>query len=139
MPLKEDLEKMASMKRSRPNFEKIQEQLTELREMSDNASEVLSAVDSSRDTLQELSDALDGTSDDNPLLGDVSALRDQVTDLLAALPGDDSSIGELVDEAESAAEDYEQSLDDSDYDREDREELFDSLCNAMGNIASAIS
>lgn len=75
MSLKEDLTKLAALKRSRGNFEKIQEQIESLRG--------------------------------------------------------------LVDEAETAAEEYADVAEDPDYDADDRDASWMVLCDALKAIAEA--
>jgi division protein CdvB (Snf7/Vps24/ESCRT-III family) len=136
MTLAEDIRALAQKRRSRPNLEKVQAQLDELRELADSAEYTLQALESAREALSELSGALD--DDGNPLLSWSAEVREAADALLALLPEEGESPSELISEAEEIAEEYESCLDDRDYSADGREEIWGNLMDAMENIAGAL-
>jgi DNA repair ATPase RecN len=136
MALADDIRALARKRRSRPNLEKIQAQLGELRELADSAEDALQAMESAREALGELSGALE--DDGNPLLSWSAEVREAADALLALLPEEGESPSELVSEAEEIAEEYESCLNDSDYSAYDRDEIWGNLMDALENIAGAL-
>lgn len=138
----DELRKLAQLKRNKKNFEAIQGEVQALREQVEGSDELLSSVRSAIEACQNLDDVLESAPDDNPLTQNwVGDLRDSLKVFLDTLPGVDSdtSVGELVDEVESACEEYESSLEDRDYSKEDRDEMFDTIANRLSDVADAIS
>lgn len=139
MPLKDDVLALAKLKRSRPNLEKIQGQLEELRGFADDGAEVLTALADAKEKAQEFYDLLENTGDDNPLLEWIPDVRPVVDKFLADLPGDEGDVvDELISEAEGQAEEYENCIDDRDYTTDDREEVWGNLLDTLSNIAEAM-
>lgn len=62
-----ELHRLADLKRSRANFEKIQEQVSELRGYADAADELLTAAAEARNALNDLLFLIPGEDDGNPL------------------------------------------------------------------------
>lgn len=137
MPLKDDLEELAKLPRTRKSLEKIQEQVTELREFADSAADALSALQSARESAAELEATLD--TDDNPVLPWAMSIREVVQVFLAELPEEtDDDLDDLITDAEGYAEEYENCLEDKDYTKDDREEAWGFLLDALENIAGAL-
>lgn len=137
MPLKDDLYKLGKLRRSPRNFEKVQEQLTELRELSDGAEEALERLAATREALSELGGALDDA--DETLLPWASGLQLAITEFEGALPPDESDeIRERVSEAEDLAEAFEGAVSDHDYTKQEREDAWGELLDALIAIADAL-
>lgn len=128
---------LAKRKRNPKNLEEIQEMLEMLREHADNAEQALSALAQVRESAGEFRDNLD---DENLFLPSGSEIDEKLQEFLDLLPGDDEEdVGDLIATAEGYAEEYENCLDDRDYTRENRNEVWDNLCNALTDIADAMS
>lgn len=138
--LRDDLYKLAKLKRTKPNFEKIQEQLTELKQYAEQATEAGDALEKAREAVDELDSVLENVvSNDNPLLQWSTTTKEVVSDFLRDTPEGVESIGELIEEADGYADEYESCLDDRAYGADDREEVWGNLCNAIYNIAAAMA
>ena len=139
MSLYDDLTALTKLKQSRNNLGLINEQLTELQELADNAEEALSALANGRERVEELAGVLEGAAGDNPLIAWAPEVLEAAQKLLEALPPEDAdSIEELLSDAQNYAEEYETSLDDSDYSADDREEVWGNLLDLLEQIAEAV-
>jgi len=137
MPLKDDLYALSKLKRSKPNFTKIEEQLTELRQLSDGAEEALEKLAAAREALSELGGALDDA--DETLLPWASDLQLAITEFESALPSEDADgLGERISEAEDLAEAFEEASTDREYSAQDREDAWGELLDALIAIAEAL-
>lgn len=132
-----ELRKLASYKRNRKNFDTIQEKLAEVRAHVDEVGRIPEIIAGVVGGLQELRNTLLQTDIDNPL---VTIAIEDVEAMLAELPGGESDDGvELADmlaEVETAAEDYEQIVDDREFGADARDEAWGDLCNALDNLAN---
>jgi len=135
--LKDDIYELAKLKRNPRNLALIQEQLGELRQLADDAESATELLTAAREAVQELEGSPD--ADGNPLTAWWDNVAMAAAAFLEALPEGGEDIGELVGEAEDYAEEYESSLEDRDYSREDREELWGNLLDALENIAGAMT
>lgn len=135
--LKDELKRLAGKKRSGKAFDEISQQVAELTEHAGTAADYLTALETAREAMSELSGALDGT-EDNPLTEGAHLVKDAVDAFLEALPESEESIATLIEEAESACDEYENVKDDTDYTAQDREDAWGELCDALDNIAEAL-
>lgn len=136
--LTDELRKMSKLNRTRKNFERIAAQIEELKEHAESAQELLSALDKMWDATSELESALDTAGEDNPLVEWAAQLTKALGVFVHALPGsEDDSITDLIEEADSAREEYEQAMDDREYSADDREEAWGALLDAVESIANA--
>lgn len=137
--LVDELRKLGKLKRTRANFDTVAAQVAELKEHAESASTALDALTELREKAEELQGALGEAGDDNPLVQWSTSVNDAITDLLAALPGDEGdNISELVEEADGACDTYESAQDDRDYSAADREEAWGALLDSLENVANAI-
>lgn len=136
--LADDLRKLAGLKRTKKNFEKIQEQVGELAQYATDADTALEALSGFREKLDELQEALGNTDTDNPLLEWAAAFGAELDGLTVPGGNDDSDIPSLIQEAETACEEYDSIRVDPEYDSLGRDETWGALCDALDNIANAL-
>jgi DNA repair exonuclease SbcCD ATPase subunit len=137
MPLKDDILALSKLKRTRNNLELIQEQLGEIRSLADDAESANELLTAAREAVQELDAG--GDADGNPFTEWWDEVAEAAEAFLKALPEEGESIDDLISEAEGYAEEYESCLDDRDYSADDREEVWGNLCNALEEIAGAMT
>lgn len=135
--LKDDILALTKLKRTPKNFGKVQEQLTELRTLADDTEEALTALANARESLSELSGALDDT--DSSFLPWAGKLQLAITDFENELPSEDiDNFAELISEAEDSAGNFEEAASDRDYSAQEREDAWGELLDAMENIGNAL-
>lgn len=135
--MKDDILALTKLRRNRNNLALIQEQLGEVSELAEAADVASSLAAAVWEAVEELTGA-EGSSG-NPLVPWFDDAVEAANLFQQSLPQEGAEcIGDLVSEAEQAAEEYESSLDDRDYSAEDREGIWDSLMDALSNIADAM-
>lgn len=140
----DELRKMAAYKRSPKNFTLIREMATALEQHATDASELLESLRSLREAVGDFQEELDESGDENPLTQDwLEDTREALVVFQADLPGSDddsdSSVLDLIGELGDACATYEESLEDRDYSKADRDEMFDEVCNLLSAIADAMT
>lgn len=140
MTLADELTGLTKLKRSARNLDKVKDAIEVLREYTESASSVLSAVAEIQSALDVFTDVLDDCGDDNPFVGSwISGIRDAAGEFAQQLPdADPDDVESLTSDLESAAEEYENSLDDREYSKEDREELWGEILNSVDTIVNMI-
>jgi hypothetical protein len=134
--MKDDILALTKLKRSRNNLARIQDQLGEVGELAEAADVVNSLAAAVWEAVEELTGA-DGSG--NPMTPWFDDAVEAANLFQQSLPQEGAeSVGDLVSEAEQAAEEYESCLEDRDYTADDREEVWGNLLDALSNIADAM-
>lgn len=140
--LADELLKMAKLKRTRTNFDTVSETIADLVEHASNAADLLTALSTLKEALNDFEGALDETGDDNVLTDAWTVdARDAVAAFRKALPGDDADddLGEMISELDSTRDEYESAQDDPDHNRESRDEIWGQMMDQLEGIAGVIS
>lgn len=137
--LAEELRALAAKRRNKNVLAEIQEKLAEIRGHYDDIEPFADAAGAAVTALNELQGVFEQVDPDNPLVpGGLTA--DDIGAMLKQIPGGDSDdetgIGQLLDDADAAAESYEEIADDRDYDGDARAEAWGELVDELENIAN---